>query len=63
MCPKICIKYRKHWKSYLSFQLSADWDDLGSKQFPSKGQFFISISNNIPKLEKLGVTVETIGVN
>jgi hypothetical protein len=42
----------------------ADWADLGSTEtvlqtdsnFPSKGQFFISIFNKIPKLEKVGVT-------
>ena len=45
----------------------ADWAeraDLGSTEtvlqtdsnFPSKGQFFISIFNNVPKLEKVGVT-------
>jgi hypothetical protein len=42
----------------------ADWADLGSTEtvlqtdsnFPSKGQFCISIFNNIPKLEKVGVT-------
>jgi hypothetical protein len=42
----------------------AGWADLGSTEtvlqtdsnFPSKEQFFISIFNNIPKLEKVGVT-------
>ena len=42
----------------------AEWADLGSTEtviqtdsnFPSKGQFFISIFNNIVKLEKVGVT-------
>jgi hypothetical protein len=45
----------------------ADWADLGSTEtaeqklqtdgnFLSKGQFFISIFNNIPKLEKVEVT-------
>ena len=41
----------------------ADWTDLGSTEtvlqtdsnFLSKGQFFISIFNKIPKLEKVGV--------
>jgi hypothetical protein len=43
----------------------ADWADLGSTEtvlqtdsnFPSKGQFSISIFNKIPKLEKVGVGV------
>jgi hypothetical protein len=42
----------------------AVWADLGRTEtvlqtdsiFPSKGQFFISIFNNVPKLEKVGVT-------
>jgi hypothetical protein len=41
----------------------ADWADLGStgtvlqtdSNFPSKGQYFTSIFNKIPKLEKVGV--------
>ena len=43
----------------------AERADLGSTEsvpqtdsnFPNKGQFFISIFNNIPKLEKVGVTL------
>ena len=27
--PKICIKYRKHWKSYVSFQLSGQIGQVG----------------------------------
>ena len=42
----------------------ADWADLGSTEtvlqtdsnFPSKGQFFRSIFNNVLRLEKVGVT-------
>ena len=42
----------------------ADWADLGSTEivlqtdsnFPSKGQFFISIYDKVPKFEKVGVT-------
>ena len=51
--PKICIKYRKHWKSYASFQLSRQ---MGKSGWFGQHWLFTSIFNNILTLEKVGVT-------
>ena len=57
--PKICIKYRKHWKSYVSFQPSGQiWADS-----PNWHQFFHVrlmtiywlIFKKLPKSEKAGL--------
>ena len=56
--PKICIKYRKHWKSYVSFQLSGQigliWAVL--KLFskltaisPAKDNFLYQFSSRYPR--------------
>ena len=57
MLKKLC-EFSTVWAEW------ADWADLGRTEivlqtdsnFPSKGQFLISIFNNKPKLEKVGVT-------
>ena len=63
--PKDLYQVQETLKKLCEFStVWADWADLGSTKtvlqtdsnFPSKGQFFISIFNKITKLEKVGVT-------
>ena len=63
--PKICIKYRKYWKSYVSFQLSGQIGLIWAVRnyFPNWQQFlharhmtiFKLIFKKMPKSEKFGI--------
>ena len=65
LLPKICIKYRKHWKSYASFQLSGQIGLIRAvrnyspnwQQFPHVWQFSNWFSKNYPNQKKLSSLV------